>query len=396
MRTVNKDRLRKLLEGYFNNTIDRKDCDELLKYMDHSDPELFSEITDRLLRDRKDGPVFEKTQADKIYDRIKSDPRFKVRPDKRHQVIRLRIAAVLIVSLSFTYYLVNTKKADLSLASHTAEIKAKDEIVPGDNKAILTLSNGKKIVLGQTGAGQLAKESGVEIEKTKKGEIIYRATSSGIRSNSVVFNKIETPRGGEYQVILPDGTRVWLNAASSLSYPTAFNGRTRAVSLTGEAYFEVAKNKNMPFHVNVNGVTIQVLGTRFNINSYSDESDLTTTLLDGSVRVFKNGHQALLQPGQQAVVGRASDQIAISSANISEVMAWKNGYFLFRDEDIKSIMKKISRWYDIEVEYRGDVEDQKFGGRFYRSKSFKELLHYLEKLGPLHFKIEGRRVIVMT
>lgn len=393
---MNKDRLRKLLEKYFNNTIDSHDCDELLKYMEKADPELLSEIIDRSVRDKEDGPVFEKMQADKVYDLIKADPRFKVLPHKLYQKGWFRIAAVLTVFLSFTYYLVNTKKADLSSSGTIADIKSKDMIVPGGNKAILTLSNGKKIVLGQTGAGQLAKESGVEIERTKKGEIIYKALNDVARSGAVVFNKIETPRGGEYQVVLPDGTRVWLNAASSLSYPTAFNGRTRDVSLTGEAYFEVAKNKNMPFHVQVNGATIQVLGTRFNITSYSDEDDMTATLLDGSVRVIKNGHQALLHPGQQAVIGRASDQMAISSASISEVMAWKNGYFLFRDEDIKSIMKKISRWYDIEVEYRGEVEGQKFGGTFYRSKSFKELLHYLEKLGPLHFKIEGRRIIVMT
>jgi len=393
---VNKDRLQILLEKYFNNTINSRDCGELLKYIEQADPELFSEMIDRLVRDKEDGPVFKEIQANKVYDFIKSDPRFKVSPHKLYHKGWFRIAAVLIISLSLTCYLVNTKKAGFSSAGRIADVNTKDIVVPGGNKAILTLSTGKKIVLGQAGAGQLAKESGVEIEKTKKGEIIYKALSDVARSGAAVFNTIETPRGGEYQVILPDGTRVWLNAASSLSYPTVFNSHTRDVRLTGEAYFEVAKNKNMPFHVHVNGSTIQVLGTSFNITSYADENDLTATLLIGSVRVLKNGHQALLQPGQQAVIDRFSGQIVISSADISEVMAWKNGYFLFRDEDIKSIMKKIARWYDIEVEYRGDVEGQKFGGTFYRSKSFKELLHYLEKLGSLHFKIEGRRIIVMT
>lgn len=364
--------------------------------MEQADPALFSEMIDRLVRDKEDGPVFEEIQANKVYQVIKSDPRFKVWSHKLYQKSWLRIAAVLIVFLSFIVYFVKTKRADLKSSGTIVDVNTKDVIEPGSSKAILTLSNGKKIVLDQTGTGQLATESGVEIEKRKKGEIIYNALGGKAQPETIAFNKIETPRGGEYQVILPDGTGVWLNAGSSLSYPTAFNGHKRDVWLIGEAYFEVVKNKTMPFHVHVNGATIQVMGTSFNIMSYSDENDVTTTLLTGSVQVFRNGHRALLQPGQQAVIGRSSDQIAISSADISEVMAWKNGYFLFRDEDIKSIMKKIARWYDIEVEYRGDVVAQKFGGAFYRSKNFKELLHYLEKLSALHFKIEGRRIIVMT
>lgn len=390
---MDKERLQNLLEEYFNNTIGNEDCDELLKYIEQTDPGLFSEMIDKLVQDNEEGPAFEGIQAEKVYENITSDKRFSRRPLNLYYKNWFRIAAVVVILLSFLFYFVNTGKTDLHLKANPETKDLKALIVPGGNKAVLTLSNGEKVALDQLGTEALTKESGVQIKKTRKGEIIYDAPRMG-RSETVAFNKIETPRGGEYQVILADGTRVWLNAASSLSYPTAFNGSKREVRLTGEAYFEVAKSRNKPFFVQVNGTTIEVLGTHFNITSYSDESNLTTTLLEGSVNVTKNGHQTLLKPGQQAVVTRTSDHINVSSADIPATMAWKNGYFLFRDEDIKSIMKKISRWYDIEVEYRGNVEEQKFGGTFYRSKSFSELLHYLEKLGSLHFKIEGRRVIV--
>lgn len=393
---MDKGRLQKLLEEYFNDTIDSHDCDELLKYIDQTDPALFSGMIDTLVRDREDGPVFEDEQRKRIYERIQSDPRLFVKQLKFYQKGWFRIAAILIVFFSFVFYFINTKKPDPDSDKKLAIKGTKEMIVPGTKRAILTLSNGKKIALDHTGAGQLAEESGVEIKKTEKGEIIYNTSAQHAKSAAVAYNKIETPRGGEYQVVLPDGTRVWLNSASALSYPTVFSGNTRDVSLTGEAYFEVVKNGNEPFQVHVNGTTVQVLGTHFNITSYADEPHVTTTLLEGAVKVVKNDHQALLKPGQKAVIGNASDQINISPADISEIIAWKNGYFLFRDEDIKSIMRKISRWYDIDVEYRGNVSEHKFGGTFYRSKSFGELLHYLEKLGPLHFKIEGRRIIVIT
>jgi transmembrane sensor len=196
-------------------------------------------------------------------------------------------------------------------------------------------------------------------------------------------------------VVLPDGTHVWLNSASSLSYPVEFAGNERRVKLTGEAYFEVAKNKDKPFYVNSNNVQVRVLGTHFNISAYNDDDELKATLLEGSVQVSKNNSQSLLKPGQQAVINNGADMIRVSQANINEVMAWKNGYFIFNDDNIATILKKVSRWYDVDVEQRGNFEGQHFGGTFYRTKGIDELLKNLEKIGKVHFKITGRRVTAM-
>ena len=195
--------------------------------------------------------------------------------------------------------------------------------------------------------------------------------------------------------MLPDGTKVWLDAGSSISYPVAFTGNSRRVRLTGQGYFEVAKNKEKPFYVEVNRSEVKVLGTHFNISAYEEDPENTTTLLEGSVQISKNGKAALLQPGQQASIAAGSDHIVVSEANIDDVMAWKNGYFIFNDDDIRGIMRKVSRWYDVDVDYRGDFAGRHFGGTFYRSKGINELLNHLERIGKLHFKVAGRRVTVM-
>ncbi|MDB5089179.1 MAG: FecR family protein, partial [Mucilaginibacter sp.] len=269
-------------------------------------------------------------------------------------------------------------------------------IVPGSNKAILTLAGGKTIVLKNAANGLLAQTTAGNVLKTNNGQILYNtANKTEVVANQDNINTLSTPRGGTYQVVLSDGTKVWLNAASSISYPVAFTGKERHVSLSGEAYFEVAKNKEMPFYVRINNVQVKVLGTHFNIAAYSDDNEITTTLLEGAVQVTKNNTHSLLRPGQKAIVNNNSDNIAVSDADIEDAMAWKNGYFIFDDDDITGIMKKVSRWYDVNVSYQGNVSDQKFGGTFYRSKSITELLQYLEKIGKNHFTVEGRRIIVM-
>lgn len=391
---MDNKRLEILLESFFNNTIDPEDCKELLNLMDSSDQVLLSELIDRLVRDREDGPDFNGLQSTRVYTKIVQAPDFTDNA-RRKTYTRgwLKVAAIIVVSLSLTLlYFINRKNG---VSSGTDVTKYVNTIVPGGKKAVLTLSNGKRILLESANPGELATEKGVKITKAKRGEIIYDASNSARRSQESAMNKIETPKGGEYQIVLPDGTKVWLNASSSLSFPAVFTGNKRNVRLDGEAYFEVAASRSRPFEVLVNGASVCVLGTQFNITSYTDDNTFTTALVEGSVKVLKNDKEVLLKPGDQAIVDRTSSKINVSAANISDIIAWKNGYFVFHDEDIRSIMQKISRWYDIEVEYRGNVPEQKFGGAFNRSKSFVQLLHYLEKLGSVHFKIEGRRVIVM-
>lgn len=208
------------------------------------------------------------------------------------------------------------------------------------------------------------------------------------------YNTLSTARGEQYQVRLPDSSLVWLNAASELKYPSSFNTlKERRVELSGEAYFEVAKNKKQPFVVQADGQEVKVLGTHFNVSSYSDEPDAITTLLEGSVQISGNGEVKVLKPGERAV--RTGNQIKVSEADLSEDMAWKNGDFYFNNVGIASIMRQISRWYDVDIIYQGELTDEKFYGTISRSKNIKQVLNVLEKTKSVHFKVEGRRVLIM-
>jgi transmembrane sensor len=224
---------------------------------------------------------------------------------------------------------------------------------------------------------------------------VYKVGSSKIVSE-ITFNSIETPRGGQYEVYLPDGTHVWLNAATKLTYPTAFNGSTREVKLSGEAYFEVARNKDKPFIVSAASAKVEVLGTHFNISAYSEDAELATTLLEGSVRMSNGTLSKLLKPGEQGLTLKGQQNISIKQADVEQVMAWTKGNFVFNDVSIKEVMKIAARWYDIEVEYHGKVEFKKFGGTTSRYQSIIELLDDMKETGRINYKIEGRRVILMN
>ncbi|SMC44820.1 FecR family protein [Pedobacter africanus] len=307
----------------------------------------------------------------------------------RTKLVAVAASIVLVLSLSLYFYLsysVNPAKPVLQ-GVETVAIK------PGGNKAVLTLSNGKQINLETASNGQLAQIGGVEIKKSVDGQVFYNAIS-GINSTGE-SNTISTPNGGQYQIILTDGTRVWLNAASSLKYPTAFSGNERKVELKGEAYFEVSSNQQSPFLVVSNNQTVKVLGTHFNINAYPDEPVVKTTLLEGRVIVSaEHSHDGkILSPGQQAIFD--GYHISVDKADLKEAMAWKNGYFMFKDEDIYAIMNQISRWYNVDVVYMAKFDNKRFGGYVSRSKKITDLLNIMESTKGIHFKIEGRRVFVM-
>ena len=403
---MQKARLKRLLHQYFNNAISDADCIELLDYLNSSDSGELNELIDTELSAMEEGPEFKGQQSRDVLNRIKSDPRFsKIATEqeevqipviKFYQKRWIQIAAAILVFCAMGVVVLNNKH--LKTVNKIAKNTKPAIILPGGNRAILTVAGGKTIVLDSAANGLIAKTSSGKVVKTSSGQIVYKAISSGksnIAAAEVGYNTLSTPRGGEYQVVLPDGTKVWLDAASSITYPTAFTGNERRVKLTGQAYFEVAKNKEKPFYVGINNVQVRVLGTHFNISAYSDDNEITTTLLEGSVQVTKNNTLSLLKPGQQAVVSNNSDKIAVSEANIDDAMAWKNGYFTFNDDNITGIMKKVCRWYNVDVEYRGNYNDQQFGGTFYRSKSIIELLAHLQKIGKLHFSISGRRITVM-
>lgn len=273
----------------------------------------------------------------------------------------------------------------------SAQVTKKSTISPGGNKAVLTLQDGATIVLNDAENGTLARQGNSRVVKLANGQIAYDAASGP--ADKVYYNTMTTPRGGQYRLTLPDGSQVWLNAASSISYPTAFVGKERRVTITGEAYFEVAKDKNKPFRVVAGDQSIEVLGTHFNVMAYADEASIKTTLLEGAVKISAHDQVRLLKPGDQAVVAGKSS-ISIQPAPIEEVMAWKNGYFKFNRVDIKHIMRQIARWYDVEVVYQGDMPDDEFVGKIGRSENIAQILHVLE-LEHVHFKIEGKKITVL-
>ena len=292
-------------------------------------------------------------------------------------------------------------------------------ISPAGNKATLTLADGRRIVLDSAANGNLAVQGNSQVVKLAGGQVVYRDGMGGRDGNeaggtggngaggsggngggekgaggSLAYNILTTPRGGYYQVVLPDGSKVWLDAASSLRYPTVFRGTERLVELTGEAYFEIAPDMNQPFLVSSNGVTVQVLGTEFNMMAYSDEDAIRTTLVKGSVRVVcGNGHEQI-RPGQQASWMRSGGALQLSTPDMAGVLAWKLGQFRFQGLPISAIMRQVARWYDVDVEFRGAQPATEFNGVISRKKEVAELLAVLQETEDVHFTLQGRRIIV--
>jgi ferric-dicitrate binding protein FerR (iron transport regulator) len=263
-------------------------------------------------------------------------------------------------------------------------------------------------VLDSANNGALRQQGTTKLIKLDSGRLVYKAISASPQMAALQYNTISTPRGGQYQVVLPDGTKVWLNASSSLRFPTAFNGGERAVDLAGEAYFEVTK-ESTPFKVHVypsatsiaagNGGhpahTIEVLGTHFNVNAYDDESALEATLLEGSIKLEKGNEQVLLKPGQQAISARAGGAIrVIPDADVDAAIAWKDGYFQFDGAGIEAVMRQLARWYDVDVRYEGPVTERQFAGQMPRGVNLSEVLRILEE-SNVHFRIEGKKLVVM-
>jgi len=337
---------------------------------------------------------------------------------KRKQIMtarwRLAAAACIIVMLSAGAFLwsrrsVRDNIVNINMAVPAARVA--NDIAPGGNKATLTLDNGTRIALDSTAAGGLlAKQGNTRITNHASGELVYSTTSDNLRTTdekqagNVFYNRVSTARGGQYQLQLPDGTKVWLNVASSLRFPTAFTGKERVVELKGEAYFEVAKDAAMPFRVKINeGAGVEVLGTRFNLNTYEDEHMIRATLLEGSVRIKNGPSAALLAPGQQAqLTGTENIRIA-DDINTDEIVAWKNNRFYFRSADIHTVMRQLSRWYDVEVEYSNEAKDTKdaglkgssrFNAEIPRNTYASDVLKALELTGKVKFRIEGKKIIV--
>jgi len=301
------------------------------------------------------------------------------------------IAATILLTMGITVYFLNNNRISSDSKRPIADTEA---IEPGGNKAYLTLADGKKINLSDKEDGTLLEQAGIRIIKNTNGELVYEASNIGHTDNLPTGNNtVETPIGGQYQVVLPDGTKVWLNSSSSLEYPIRFEAHERRVTLHGEGYFEVKSDKRKPFRVVSKGQIIEVLGTKFNVNTYEDEPAIKTTLLEGSVKISLNNTSKILRPGEQATV--VDQNIRVHSADTEQATAWYKGDFAFDGVELKNIMRQISRWYNVEVVYQGDVGNIKFGGSISRTKDINEVLNVLSMTKGVNFKLEGRRVWVM-
>ena len=318
-------------------------------------------------------------------------------PEKKRIRIWWAAAAIATLLAGGAYFTLNRGTKQIAKTNGVNErikndaVITKDAISPGSNKAVLTLADGSTIVLDNVHNGTISTQGNVAVLKLNDGKLAYNTVNEA--ESGPVYNSISTPRGGQYQLVLSDGSIVWLNAASSLRFPTGFNGGERKVELTGEAYFEVAKDASKPFRVEVNGMEVEVLGTHFNINSYEDESPIRTTLLEGSVKVNSGNHTVLLKPGQQAELGKRGTIEIKKDADVEEAVAWKNGKFQFDNTSIYSVMHQLSRWYDVDVEYRGDITAH-FGGIISRQAALSQVLNMLELTGKVTFTTKDKVVTV--
>jgi transmembrane sensor len=313
--------------------------------------------------------------------------------------VRYAAAAILTGAVcAFMLLLVNKKQ---SVQITKAEKQLPQDVLPGGNKAIIKLANGQIILLDSVANGAIVLQGNMKLLKLANGQIKYSVNTDGPDSTEQLFNTMTTPRGGQYQLTLSDGTVVWLNSASSITFPTAFTGAERNVSIEGEAYFEVAKNKTKPFHVKVKDADVQVLGTHFNINAYEDEEGLKATLLEGSVKISKGSLlAAILKPNEQAIDEyNTAQQKPLKGFTIkhiddvNQVIAWKNGYFQFAGSNIKAVFKQLERWYDITVKYEGVIPERQFGGQIDRNAKLSEILTILRE-SNINITMNGRTIIV--
>lgn len=330
----------------------------------------------------------------RIFDRISSQI-----PELQRKVVTMKrfnwkyaaaAAAVVLVMSTVLMFTININQENIAAKVETNDTN--DVAAPESNFASITLIDGRKLDLNNSASGALASQGKIEVIKTEEGLIVYKV-AEGEAGGTVQLNTLSNPKGSSViGMVLEDGTKVWLNAGSSLTYPVAFIEKERKVSITGEAYFEVAKNKSKPFTVSRDKMLVQVLGTHFNVNAYGDDPDMKVTLLEGSVKVSNGSATGLLSPGQQAKI--KDDNVDVhNDANLDQVMAWKNGFFSFEKASVTAVMREVARWYNIDVVYEGQIPDEYFGGDLRRNAKLSSVLKVLEKTG-VKFRITGNQVTV--
>jgi len=398
------ERLQILMELYFDKSINEVELHELSQWVTiHANDETLLQLLEQQWHKQQALHTLSDAESERIIAAI-------ITPSSSNQITqsgdnvlsintrviwlkRLAVAASVLIIFSIGYFNLKPSNISPSTNSIVAVPVNKSDIPPGGQKALLTLSDGSQIVLDSASNGLLSQQGGTKVIKLANGQLQYAANTLG--STETVYNTMSTPPGGQYQLTLPDGSKVWLNASSSIHYPTAFLEKERRVTITGEAYFEIAKNANKPFIVKIyNGAEVKVLGTHFNIKAYTDEDEIKTTLLEGSINIYNGLKNNLLLPGNQAKIDKSGAIKVQADADLEEAVAWKNGNFQFNSADVAAVLRQAARWYNIEVVYAGKPStENRFTGKIPMAVNLSRLLKWLE-YSDVHFKLEGKKLIV--
>lgn len=399
----NIERIKFLLQKVADDSVTIEEMDELILWINSSDGRHHALwVCEELGISPEPGKI--QAGDSSVVDRILNTEKAIHQPYKTERIPLIRrlypsrkiaVAAAVICLIGSVAFFVD--KAYLGNGAGQQEIVVQNkprQILPGSNKAVLTLNNGKQIVLDSSSSGLIANDGDATVQK-QAGQLKYTATQTDPAAEKTAYNTLSTPRGGQYKIWLPDGTKVWLNAASQITYPTVFTGNEREVSIRGEVYFEVAHNATKPFIVRTdNNMQVRVLGTHFDVNAYADEDIIKTTLLEGSVRVTSASDVQMLKPGEQMQLSGNGRLKVVKDVDVESIMGWKEGVFNFNDADITSVMRQLSRWYDIDVVYKGAMPKDLFTAIISRNNNISQVLSMLESTLRVYFNIQNRTIYV--
>lgn len=383
-----------ILLNYLRGDLSEKEQQELDQWIARSEDNrlLFNRINDpRLMAEALE--KMDQMDEEGVWKRIEDQRKLPTLKRRFFIANWMKYAAIVMLAMGIgTYFFFfNRSYSPPDTASFVSHYTLKEDIQPGTDGATLTLSDGSRIVLDSAGNGVLFQGGSAKIIKQANGELVYETAND--QPEEILFNTLSTDRGKQFYVQLPDGTRAWLNSFSSLYYPMKFTGAERRVTVTGEAYFEITPNAAMPFIVTANGQEVLALGTSFNVNAYHDEGAVKTTLLTGSVKVSSTASNVMLRPGQQSVMS-TDGNMQVKEADVVQAVAWKNGYFSFVNADIKQIMRQLSRWYDVDVVYEGNIPKVEFSGEIGRSLTLGQLLDILNET-RIGYRLENKKLIIM-
>jgi len=402
----NIERIKYLLQKVAEDSVTPEDMDELISWISTPQGQKHALwVCEQLGISPELKPGNTQAGNSSVIDKILDAEGTAYKPDREDELPQMRrlyplrkiavAAAVILLIGSIAFF---ADKVYLNKSSKRQEIVVHNKprlILPGSNKAVLTLNNGKQIALDSSSTGLIANDGDATVQKQAGGQLKYTAIQAKPIADKIAYNTLSTPRGGQYKILLPDGTKVWLNAASRITYPTVFTGNDREVSIKGEVYFEVAHNAAKPFIVKTdNNMQVRVLGTHFDVNAYSDENIIKTTLLEGSVKVTSASDEQMLKPGEQMQLSGNGRLKVVKDVDMESIMGWKEGVFNFNDADITFIMRQLSRWYDIDVVYNGAMPKDLFTAIISRNNNISQVLSMLESTLRVHFNIQNRTIYV--